>query len=463
MTAGTYTVECFYGTAAAVDASTTAFPHSCTKTTVVSNTANGCSRIYPYKGSTLSDEMISTVAFDASFRCGSRQPVTGVISNPYMFRVGTSPFIYLPFDSLISELFNGLTIGPVSQQTNSYNFTTGNTDVSCAVKIGGGYSTNNACQLTACSGADCNTPQTFSVIHSGDLTCTSDATGTYRIGCNPDAPQAVQDACINWFRDAVNTRGTSVANGTKFTVDFTFNNTTPTTVECVKYAAGQMPGGLNLSDNVVCETTLNNGEQYQIYAADTNGRIDALQTNAKTVERDNEIPTLSDIKYYTDDTLTTEVPSTGWYNKPVIALAVCSDTPLTEATACACAPTVDPSTTDADLWSPGVPNTLIGADLMRYTRIITTSISATVGSPVTSVRIVDKAGNQSDIKNMTIALDTKAPVITTTETGAGATKTISLTVNDNDSKVWKTTTVPSGVSLPAGTTTNNANGIVYRI
>ena len=129
MTLGDYTVECFYGNSTGVDTSTTAAPHSCVKTMRVKSDAQGCSRVYPYKGSTLSDEMTSTFAFDASFRCGSRKPVVGNVTNPYMFRIGTQPISYLPFDSLISELFNGLTIGPVSNQTQGYNFYTGTTDV----------------------------------------------------------------------------------------------------------------------------------------------------------------------------------------------------------------------------------------------------------------------------------------------------------------------------------------------
>ena len=135
LTSGTYTVECFYGTGVSVD--TTVAPHSCVKTIEVNNTAQGCSRLYPYRGSTLSDEMISSSAFEASFRCGSRQPVAGSVSNPYMFQIGTQPISYLQFDSLISELFNGLLIGPVSTQTQNYSFTSSTTDVSCATKVGG--------------------------------------------------------------------------------------------------------------------------------------------------------------------------------------------------------------------------------------------------------------------------------------------------------------------------------------
>ena len=211
-----------------------------------------------------------------------------------------------------------------------------------------------------------------------------------------------------------------------------------------------MPGGLNLSDNVVCRATLKNGEKYQIYAADTNGRIDALQTTAKTVERDREAPTMAEIKYYTDETLTTEVPSTNWYNKPVIVLAVCSDTPLNESTSCACARTVDPITTDADTWSVGVPNSLIGADLMRYTRTIAESTSG-----IQKVQVVDTAGNKSTAKNIAVSLDTQAPLVTPTESGTGTTRTIILTASDTGSKIWKTTTAPTGAT--------NTNGIIYRV
>jgi hypothetical protein len=438
MTLGDYTVECFYGNSTSVDTSTTAAPHSCVKTMSVKSDAQGCSRVYPYKGSTLSDEMTSTFAFDASFRCGSRKPIVGTITNPYMFRIGTQPISYLSFDSLISELFNGLTIGPVSTQTQNYNFNTGTTDVTCATKVGGGYSTNNACRLTACAGGNCNTPQTFSVVHSDDLTCTTEDTSNYNIGCNPAAPDSVRNQCIQWFRDAITAGSRNVTNGVEFDVSFVFNADAPTNVKCIKYVAGQMPGGLNLSDNVVCSAPLNNGERYQIYAADTNGRIDALQTTAKTVERDRENPTISEIKYYTDDTLTTEVPTTNWYNKPVLALAVCSDTPLNEATSCACSKTVDPATTDAAFWSVGVPNSLIGADLMRYVRTITES---TTGAQ--KVLVTDTAGNKSQEKNIAVSLDTQVPLVTTTESGTGTTKTITLTASDTGSKIWKTTTAPS--------------------
>jgi hypothetical protein len=288
------------------------------------------------------------------------------------------------------------------------------------------------------------------VIHSGDLSCTSEDAGVYNIGCNPEAPDPVRNACIAWFRKAIT--AANVSKGDEFSISFTFNSPTPTSVKCIEYEAGKMPGGLNLEDNIVCEATLNNGERYQIYAADTTGRIDALQTSAKTVERDSEAPTMSEIKYYTDESLTTEVLPTSWYNKPVTALVVCSDTPLNEATFCSCAPTVDPSTTNADLWSPGIPNNLIGADLMRYTRIIENNFTS-----VQTVSIIDRAGNQSPTTTLAVALDVKPPIMTVTESGTGTTKTITLTASDPESKIWKTTVAPT---TPAAT---NSNGIIYRV
>lgn len=138
MTTGTYTVQCFYGTATTVDVSNTATPHSCEKTMNVreanTNNINGCSRIYAYKGSTLSDEMTSPAAFSASFRCGSRLP-SDTVTNPFILRLGTTAPAFLLYDTVMSEFFNGFAIGPISTQTNNYDFVTGSTPVSCAVRV----------------------------------------------------------------------------------------------------------------------------------------------------------------------------------------------------------------------------------------------------------------------------------------------------------------------------------------
>lgn len=109
---------------------------TCTKTMTVNATAQGCSRLYPYRGATLSDSLSSDSAFDASFRCGSRNPTTPLTeTKAYRLQIGTTDPAWLLYDQNISDLFNGLAIGPVSTQTQNYSFTSG-TDVSCAVKVG---------------------------------------------------------------------------------------------------------------------------------------------------------------------------------------------------------------------------------------------------------------------------------------------------------------------------------------
>jgi hypothetical protein len=82
--------------------------------------------------------MTSTDPFDASFRCGSRLPVTAAtgVTNPYILRFSTQAPAFLQYDTSMSALFNELAIGPVSTQTQNYSFPTGTTDVSCAVKVG---------------------------------------------------------------------------------------------------------------------------------------------------------------------------------------------------------------------------------------------------------------------------------------------------------------------------------------
>lgn len=55
---GTYTVTCLYGVPSTTESDMTA--GTCAKTMVVKDgDVQGCSRIYGYKGSTLSDEMSS--------------------------------------------------------------------------------------------------------------------------------------------------------------------------------------------------------------------------------------------------------------------------------------------------------------------------------------------------------------------------------------------------------------------
>lgn len=101
---------------------------------------------------------------------------------------------------------------------NEYTFGSGTTSVTCAVRVGDGYSTNTSCQKNACVGASCSTPQTFSVVHSSNLVCTTQATAEYKIGCNPDAPQTNRTDCVNWLRQMAN-------NATSFKAPFIFNGT----------------------------------------------------------------------------------------------------------------------------------------------------------------------------------------------------------------------------------------------
>lgn len=105
---GTYTVTCLYGSAANTNATLPDYgmtAGTCTKTMTANDTANGCSRIYPYRGSTLSDELTSASAFDASFRCGSREVVTNTAdTKAYRLQVATSDPSFLAYDRNITDL-----------------------------------------------------------------------------------------------------------------------------------------------------------------------------------------------------------------------------------------------------------------------------------------------------------------------------------------------------------------------
>lgn len=227
--------------------------------------------------------------------------------------------------------------------------------------VGGGYSTNDYCRLTACVGENCNVPKAFSVIHSNELLCTTEETAEYSIGCNPDAPTEVLNACVAMFDEAVQNTIPTPANGQPFRVKMHINGSIPANgagVECVKYAPGTMPHANNIYGTVSCTALLPNGEYYEVYASDSGGSpINSLQSKGRTVERDTNAPTISEVKYYTDSSLTQEVAMTKWYNKPVYAAVVCSDTPIGESVACACSPKVNPDpalTTNPEAWNDGV-------------------------------------------------------------------------------------------------------------
>lgn len=255
------------------------------------------------------------------------------------------------------------------------------------------------------------------------------------------------------FQSAVTAAGAGAANGTPFTFSFSFNGK-PENVECAKYAAGD-PELHNIYDTVSCQATLANGEYYDIYAADSNGnKINSLQTQTRTVQRDTDRPKLDPIRYYTDSSLTTPVTTETWSNKPIIAVAVCRDTPTTESASCACSQFVDDLTTNKPEWARGVYHGTvdIGADLLRYTRVISERIVDQ------DVVVVDTAQNTSTpVQKISANIDTEAPEMTVSSPGTAATRDVTLTVEDSISKIWKTTIAPT--TTPA---TTNTQGIIWR-
>lgn len=93
--AGTYTVTCLYGTATNTNVSLTDYgmtiDATCAKTMTVNSSANGCKRIIPYRGSTLSNNLSSGTTLDASFRCSSREVVPNTTdTKAYRFQIGTN-------------------------------------------------------------------------------------------------------------------------------------------------------------------------------------------------------------------------------------------------------------------------------------------------------------------------------------------------------------------------------------
>lgn len=224
--------------------------------------------------------MTSNSPFSATFRCGSRMDTKASEPNPFSLRVGTNTPITLGYD-LITELFAEFGLG-ISQASTAQNFATGSTPVACAVMVGGGYSTNDYCRLTACVGDNCNVPKAFSVVHSNDLICTTEETAEYSIGCNPDAPTEVLNACVAMFDEAVRNIVPAPAPGVSFPVKMHINGSIPNNgagVECVKYGPGQMPHAQNIYGTVSCTALLPNGEFYEIYASDSGGNpISSLQS-----------------------------------------------------------------------------------------------------------------------------------------------------------------------------------------
>lgn len=145
--------------------------------------------------------MTSSDPFSGSFRCGSRIDV-GAIDQPYKIKIGTGGTATsqpLASDVPFLALFPGLALG-ISMQSNPYQFTTINTPVECAVKVGDGYSTSSLCQSNVCVGSNCTKPQTFVITPSSESVCTPDLKSSYDIGCNP-LDTANYQSCVNWLYD----------------------------------------------------------------------------------------------------------------------------------------------------------------------------------------------------------------------------------------------------------------------
>lgn len=299
--------------------------------------------------------------------------MTEAVTNPYQFRFGTNPIATLQYDSIISEFFNGLGIGPVSTQTQNYDIPNNNTDISCAMKVGGGYSTNNACKTTTCVGATCSLPQTFSVVNSQNVTCTPDASSEYDIGCNSAADDTTRKFCAKWFKDAFDNRPNKSVSD--FQTYFTFGGA-HALIDCTQYTANDPRfGGLNMYENFVCTTTLPNGEIVEIFGAEKKpdnsiGAIAALQTTAYTVKRDTDKPVLSALKFYSGSTVSESTyiaDQSRWQKSPVTAAVTCTNTPFSDGNYCVCAPHVAavstvagiPGTTTPDLWSSGIPDATV--------------------------------------------------------------------------------------------------------
>ena len=148
MTPGTYSVKCLRFSNAQAASMT---PDSCTKTIIVKDQSDasvqGCSKIYAYKGNTLSDDMSNVSAFDPSFRCGSRLD-TGTSILPYRFTQGNQTVFLWP--RFVQYSWYMIYIKP----TPSYTFNTA-TDVVCAVKVGDGYKTMITVRSRTRIGTDC--------------------------------------------------------------------------------------------------------------------------------------------------------------------------------------------------------------------------------------------------------------------------------------------------------------------
>lgn len=205
---------------------------------------------------------------------------------------------------------------------------------------------------------------------------------------------------------------------TSFKAPFIFNGTLYGDIACNKYGPNDPAlGGVNMQANIVCRATLNNGQQYTILAADspnpaTANPINSLQTTTYTVKKDSTNPELLPLELYLNPNLTLQVTDFDrWYNVPVTLVARCSDKPgISDGDECACA---SQTSSDAAFWSPGVPHTQFGPDIMYYARTISTSTNNI------TAQVKDTAGNLSNISpQISLNIDTQPPIVAITETGS---------------------------------------------
>lgn len=93
------------------------------------------------------------------------------------------------------------------------------TSITCAVKVGDGYSTNSLCQNIACGGSDCALPSLYTITPEDEqLFCTKEAEISYTIGCasgsngyagciDPATPENLYNGLTgsgtNWAKDLI--------------------------------------------------------------------------------------------------------------------------------------------------------------------------------------------------------------------------------------------------------------------
>ena len=429
---GTYVVSCLYGTAASTVNTMTAGTDTATMTVKdgTQGTVQGCDKIYSYVGNTLSTSMQNSSSFNASFVCGSRTDLTSVNDPVYMaYRLaidGIQPSFLV---ANTANVLSSLGIGFGSTQTQQYTISN-SVGVSCAAKVGVGYSTNDSCKLKTYVGGDGPKPQTFIVTPSHNQICTNHTTAVYDIGCNEDSADYAQ--CANWFN-----------TGSAQTINM---GGAARSLTCT---AGTPPGAFGpvKTCTVVLPT---GGAPVTIFAGDRN----SFQTTVYTLTSDTQAPTGS-IAYYTNYSAGTQLNQsqyTSWQKQPTTAVITCTDQPGTsDGSNCACAPTLQGDTNN--LWSPGLRSTImgVGPDVMTYSRLLYEN-----SANLYSVNVQDTAGNIGPAFAPQIGIDTVPPKVTGSISGNNV--TLSAVDPGAGSGLWK-----ANVSLPDPTATGikeNPNSVI---